>query len=454
VASTVRRRRLLAGTDVVLVALSAGADSTALLAAMAALRDAGQLARVFALHVDHGLRPGGEEDAECARDSCAVLGVTFRSVRVSVGRGNVQEAARRVRYRALREEAARVGATRIATGHTLTDQAETFLMRALRGAGARGLASIPPRRGPIVRPLIDVGRDEVVEFLRSRGLRWREDPSNASLRFTRNAVRHDLVPILRRIEPAFERALARAADLLRDDERALRTTAAALVDGRTIDLGRLLGASRAVRRRAVRLAWRDASRGARPLPAARVEAILALCRRDRPGALSLPGGIEARAAYGTLTLGPPARGEPPPSEVEVAGPGSYRFGSFVVDVAVDGEAGRDPVPWPLVLRGRRPGDRFRPERARGGKKLKAWLIDRKVPQARRDRLIVLADAHGTVLALPELEVRSSAAGALRVTARPAEAGEGRPSGAVLQRGGRAAINREPTLTPRLRREGS
>ena len=124
----------------------AGADSTSLVAALAALRDAGLgEGDLVALHVDHGLRAGGELDAACAMETCERLAIPFRSVRVEVGGGNVQASARRARYRALREEAARRGATRIATGHTRSDQAETFLhARAARRRRARPLR--PSRR--------------------------------------------------------------------------------------------------------------------------------------------------------------------------------------------------------------------------------------------------------------------------------------------------------------------
>jgi tRNA(Ile)-lysidine synthase len=151
VRDTVRRRALLAPADRVLVALSAGPDSTALAAVLAELRDAGEVGPLHALHVDHGLRPGAEEDAACAAEACARLGIAFARTAVRVAPGNVQAEARRARYAALRAEAARVGASRIATGHTRTDQAETVLLRLLRGAGARGLAGIPPRRGSMSR---------------------------------------------------------------------------------------------------------------------------------------------------------------------------------------------------------------------------------------------------------------------------------------------------------------
>lgn len=419
VEATIRRRRLVAPDQSVLVALSAGPDSTALLAALAELRDAGGLAGLRALHVDHGLRAGGDEDARCARGTCEALGVPFESVRVTVGRGNVQAAARRARYRALRDAAARHGADRIATGHTLTDQAETFLMRALRGAGARGLSAIPPRRGAVVRPLIDVGRDEVLAFLGARHLRWREDPTNGSPRYARNALRLALAPVLRGLEPGFERALGRAADLLRDDERALARRARALAGEESgVAVATLRVEPRAVRRRVVRALWRAAAPGRRALDARQVDAILALCVRPGPGRLSLSGGLEARVGYGRLSVERRRAAAAPLPDVRVAGPGSYRLGDLVFDVAL-AEGPAAPPPFPLVLRGRRPGDRIRPLGARGSKKLKAWLIDRKVPRDRRDAIAVLADGDGNVVALPEMGIRCAGAGSLSVSVRRA-----------------------------------
>ncbi len=398
---TVRRRRLLAPADVVLAAVSAGPDSTALVAALAVLRDAGAIARVVALHVDHRLRPGGAEDAACAAAACARLGVPFESVPVHVAAGNVQTQARRSRYAALRSAAARAGANRIATGHTRTDQAETVLLRLVRGAGARGLAGIPPRRGPFVRPLIDRSRQEGIAWLAELGLPWRDDPTNATPRFARNRLRLSLWPHLVALAPAAERALARAADLARDDERALaargRTLAAG--GGTAVLLDALAREPVAVRRRAVRRLWRRAGGRASDLTAAHVDAVLALARRGRPGRTVLPGGIEARCRYGSLELVRPAPAPIPFDEVTLTGPGRYAVPARgIVEVAA-----RDvgAVPWPIAIRTRRPGDRFRPEGGRGTKKLKSWLIDRKVPREVRDGLMIVA-AGETVLAVPEL----------------------------------------------------
>jgi tRNA(Ile)-lysidine synthase len=401
---TIRRRRLAGPGDVVLAAVSAGPDSTALVGALAALRDRGELAGVAAVHVDHGLRPGGADDAACAAASCARLGVPFESVAVRVGPGNVQAEARRARYAALRAAAARAGATRIATGHTRTDQAETVLLRLLRGAGARGLAGIPPRRGTIVRPLIDQSRAEGIAFCARAGLAWREDPTNATPRFARNRLRLSVWPALLALAPAAERALARAADLARADERALSRLAAQLVDdGTSIDVEGLTAQPLAVRRRAVRHLWKAAGGRAATLEAKHVDAALALARRQGPGRVSLPGGREARCRYGRLELGRsrPRGARTAAPEVVIPGPGRYPLGRGGSAEIRAGQA--DAIPWPLTLRARRPGDRFRPDGGRGSKKLKGWLIDRKIPREERDALVVLA-AGASIVAIPALGV--------------------------------------------------
>ena len=409
VLDTARRRRLLGKADRVLVAFSGGADSAALVAALAELRDRRLVGAVTALHVDHRLRPGGAAEAAACAGVCARLGVPFESVAVEVRAGNVQAEARRARYAALADSAARAGATRIATGHTRSDQAETVLLRLLRGAGAKGLGAIPPRRGAVVRPLIDRSRGEVLAYLAERGLPHVEDPTNATPRYLRNRLRAEVVPRLEALAPHAERALARAADLLRSDERALDRRARPLLDGATASLRALLDEPPAVRRRAVRRLWRRAAGSARGLGAGHVEAVLRLLRRRGPGRVALPRGLEARVAGGRLEVRrPPVPAAAPPLS-EIARPGLYRLpGHGMLEVRAPPEGA---IAWPLRVRGRRAGDRFRPEGGRGSKKLKAWLIDRKVPREERDALVVVADAAGWVLLLPSLGARAEGAGA-------------------------------------------
>jgi tRNA(Ile)-lysidine synthase len=422
VLETLRRRRLIARGEPVLVALSAGPDSTALVGALAALRDAGEVGPVHALFVDHGLRAGVDAEAETARATCRKLGVPLRTVRVVVGAGNVQAAARRARYAALRKEAARVGAARIATGHTQTDQAETVLLRLLRGAGALGLSGIPPRRGVVVRPLIDRARGEGIEWLMRRGLDWRDDPTNASPRYTRNRLRLELWPRLLEINPALEVALARTADLLREDDRALTARARALVKASPeIALATLRRVPRAVSRRVIRRLALDAGGRAAAPEAAHVERALTLLDGDGDRQVELRAGLVARRAGGVLvvTRGRGRRDVPlkPPEEplepVLIPGPGRYRLAALGLTLVVAVARGT-AVAWPLAARTRRAGDRFRPAGGRGSKTLKAWLIDRKVARARRDRLLLVTDGGSRVLAIPELGALADGAAGLTI----------------------------------------
>ena len=402
VLETIRHRGLLDGGETVLVALSAGPDSTALVAALAALRDAGLVGPVQALFVDHGLRAGVEAEAEAARATCERLGVPFRAARVVVGTGNVQAAARRARYAALRAEAARVGAARIATGHTRTDQAETVLLRLLRGAGARGLSAIPPKRGLIVRPLIDRAREEGLGLARSgQGLDWRDDPTNASPRFTRNRLRLELWPRLLELNPSLEAALARTADLLRDDERALASRARALVGTASeLSVDSLRRAPRAVARRVIRRLARSAGgEGRGPRGGPRGAGARPARRRGRPagGAARRAGGAAAGGVLAVTRRDHAGAGTP-------AGPGGAagqrspsrdrgdtrwrRSGRTLVVPAAPGcgrrvaargphPAGRRPLP---------PGRRAREQDAQG-------LAHRPEggPRPRRDRLLLVTD---------------------------------------------------------------
>ncbi len=291
-----RSGRLLAPASRALVALSGGADSTALLAILMRLRDLGELAMVSACHVDHGLRPDSAADAEACAKLCEGLGTPLDVARVEVERaGNLQAAARKARYAALRGAAARAGADRLATGHTRGDQAETVLSRLLRGAGARGLSGIPARRGWVVRPLLSVTRSEIVAYLGERGLSWREDPSNGSLRFLRNRLRAEVLPALEALAPGLEARLAAMARLLFEDDRALDRGAAALLSRSPApSAGELLRAPLAIQRRVVRRLWRRAAGPERDLGAEHVEAVLRLAARGRPGRVDLPGGFAAR----------------------------------------------------------------------------------------------------------------------------------------------------------------
>lgn len=198
----------------VLLALSGGGDSTALLHALSLLRKK-QGFFLVAHGVNHGLRPEARAELDQAEALCAALGVAFSRTDLSVASGgNLQARARDARRAALGAAAQRAEAELIATAHHADDRAETVLIRLLRGAGPRGLAVLPPRTGVWIRPLCRVRKSDIVLHLARHGLAFSEDPSNHSLRFLRTRVRHELLPLLEQLSPRVAEHLCALADAL------------------------------------------------------------------------------------------------------------------------------------------------------------------------------------------------------------------------------------------------
>jgi tRNA(Ile)-lysidine synthase len=216
IAQTIARYRMFEAGQKVGVAVSGGADSVCLLHALVELAPRWGL-QLSVLHLDHQLRAEeSREDAAFVRELARSLGLPFamREADVAVAPGNLEQAARRARLAFFRDLVAAGAVARVAVGHTRSDQAETVLYRFLRGSGTAGLSSIRPVTDQgIVRPLIEIDGSEVKQFLRARGIGWREDSSNANPAFARNRIRHQLLPQLaREWNPAIGQTLAHTAD--------------------------------------------------------------------------------------------------------------------------------------------------------------------------------------------------------------------------------------------------
>jgi tRNA(Ile)-lysidine synthase len=208
----------------VLIGLSGGSDSVALLEVLLDLSENSGFTVTGVAHLNHQLRPSAGRDEEFCRSLAADLRLPIEVERLDVAtyaasqRLSIEDAARRLRYDFLGRSAARMGADRIAVGHTQDDQAETFLLKLIRGAGLTGLGAIYPRKGAIVRPLLEVSRLELREFLAARNRRWLEDETNDDLHNPRNRIRHVVLPELDRAYGGPVRgAIARATDLIRED---------------------------------------------------------------------------------------------------------------------------------------------------------------------------------------------------------------------------------------------
>jgi tRNA(Ile)-lysidine synthase len=311
-------KRLLPLRGTVLAAVSGGADSVALLHLLARFASRRPL-RVVVAHLDHALRRGSDRDRRFVERLAADLGCPCLAVRREVGplrrRGeSPEEAARRVRRAFLLEAAAEAGAGRIATGHTLDDQAETVLMRLVRGAGLTALSGMEPGGpDPFVRPLLGIERADLRAWLRRRGLPHREDPTNRSLRFERNRVRRLVLPALAAaLNSRAARHLAEAAGRFREDARLLddlaRRRFTRLVEdaprsGLTVRAPQLARAPGPLAARIARLALERAGADPRRVGTRHIEAILDLARGSEGRQIDLPGGLRARRRGDDIVLG-------------------------------------------------------------------------------------------------------------------------------------------------------
>ncbi len=412
VRSTIRRHAMLAGGERVLVGVSGGADSVALLTTLVTLAPSLRL-DLHVLHVDHQLRPASGDDATFVQRLGERLGVPVTVERVHVASGgSVEAAARAARHAALERVARQLEAARIALGHTADDQAETVLMRVLEGAGLRGLAAIPATRGRIIRPLIAVRRRDVEAALRAAGIAWIEDPTNRDPKFLRNRLRHEVLPQLASAcDTDVVPALVRTAGFAREAIEALDQLA-------SHELGRLVsveadgaltlsaGALRALpsfiapevlRQAAARLggtaplrAWahRGLARMAEPRPPRpfRLGGVVVEVSGDRvrlgrerpvpltPRVLTVPGRM-ALPEIGRAI------------EATVHAAEGYRLPTDVVLVAFDADA----LPPALVVRPRRRGDRVMAF-GQGERRLKTLFIAAKIPRWDRGRVPVVEAA--------------------------------------------------------------
>jgi len=483
----VARHGLPAPGQRVLLGVSGGGDSVAMLQAFRELAPSLRI-DLCAAHLDHRMRgAAGAADAAFVEELCRGMGVPCVRGRADVPRLarrrglSLEAAAREARYAFFARAARRAGgrATVAATAHTADDQAETLLLRLIRGAGARGLAGIAPRVElaglAVIRPMLDVTRDEARRFLRSRGLAWREDASNRDVAFLRNRVRHRLLPLLEaEYNPRIKAVLARAADVIAAEDRWLEGLAGALLDACArpgargevapdLDAAALGRAAPAAQRRALRLWLGRAGAAGEALDydavtaAARLLGGAAGTRRAR-----LPGGWTVTREYGRLAVG---RGAPPP-------PAAFRARLRVPGVTALPGAGltarvtpvRGPAPAPrgrlgllpatvridaaaagrrgLCLRSWKKGDRIAPSGMRGRRKLQDLFTDAKVPAAQRGRVPVLECA-GQVVWVAGYR-----------PARGWEARPGAPALAVRVEAARPPPARRATeRTPRARRVG-
>ncbi len=449
-------RGLIVPGDRVLAAVSGGPDSVGLVALLLKLREEMPL-EVRLAHFNHRLRgPEADEDERFVRGLAErwVLPLRVGSAdvrgRAAAKKLNLEEAGRELRYAFLRRAAAAAGATKIATGHTMTDQAETVLMRLMRGTGISGLGGIAPLAAgepcPIVRPLLAIAGPDLRAWLAAASLPFRIDASNVDRRFLRNRIRAELLPELeRRYEPRIVAHLARLAEIAREEDELLGGFVGELADEFIIRRGREISLDMrtlslllpALARRVGREFLRQVLGDLRDVS---FEDVASLCALGDGKELVLRKGIVLRREAGRIGLEKRApnarpyripwdgRGTVPVPAADLWLSGARRRAGGRVPRPAGGDAAgavldADKLSFPLLIRTRRPGDLYRPLGAPGRKKLKEILRAKGIPRERRDCLPVLV-SRGEIAWVPGLpvaerfKVRATTATVLSIRVKP------------------------------------
>ncbi len=444
VAAFMAHHALLAPAEAVLLAVSGGADSVALLVVMdqlARLEERGY--RLHVAHLDHGLRSGSAADAAFVAELAERYGwpliaerrdVAARAAADGVG---IELAARRERYEFFESAAKGAGCGVVATAHHADDNVETVLHRIIRGTGLEGLRGIRPKRrlwgGAVwlIRPLLELRREEIEAYLTASGVKWRTDPSNASVAPTRNRIRHELLPLLReQYNPQVGRAITRlvataewAGEWL--DDLGEKTLEPLLIDQSdrklTISTTGLARKGPLARSQAIRLAFTRLGAPLRAIGMGHVRRVLGLLDGPSGRQLDLPSGLTVRREYDrlVLTLGGATRplisaevhqlaadgatllpgGETIRVECRPGGPAeltAFRQSKTARAEMVDA----DKLALPLLARRRREGDRFEPLGAPGRQTLSDFFISAKVPPGARSAAWVICDQLGPVWVAP------------------------------------------------------
>nr|WP_255807736.1 tRNA lysidine(34) synthetase TilS [Cohnella mopanensis] len=427
----------------VIAAVSGGPDSMALLHILSTMAQDLPFTIVVA-HANHQFR-GAESDAEAqlVRRYAELLGLKFETAELGMPSYiaetgiNAQTAAREKRYEFLKQVASQYSASYLLTGHHADDQAETVLMRLIRGTGVSGLAGIPYRRKEdqleLIRPLLRITKCELLEYCKRNGVPYAVDSSNIDRHYFRNAVRLDLMPMLEQHNPRLKASLIRLADMAGADDaymeiqtqRAFQEEVTPSGEGFRIERRRFRSLHVALQRRLIKLILNCSANPRQMLDYGHVEEILAALLQDRPTVtqLDIGDGWVLIREYEQAYIGP-------------ALPESVNFTYIVtetmnaVDIEETGEQIRlerlegtcsslpgneqeacfdaDQLQFPIRIRSRMPGDLMHPYGLKGTKKVQDMFVDAKVPRSRRDKFPLLVDGKGRVLWIPGIRRSSHA----------------------------------------------
>lgn len=410
----------------VLCAVSGGRDSMCLLSMLC--EEAPKMGfTVAAAHFNHNLR-GAESDGDeafvadfCSKMNipCYIGGGDVKKAAEHEGRG-IEETARSLRYAFLQKTAEETGAVCVATAHNADDNAETVLFNLVRGAGLKGLCGIPPVRDIYIRPLLATTRAEIDRYMAENSVPYRDDSTNALDDYTRNKLRHRVIPVLKDINPAFCEAVSGTVQLLQEDELYLSGLADSFIEehaaGSKLDAAQLAALPKAVSSRVIRLMC------PRALENVHVDAVLKLCSSDTPSASADLPGMTVRREYEKIVFGSGAAASFEPVALRIGE--SVSLPSLGLEFSCEETVAegniynslntfflkRDLISGDIFVRPRKTGDTIRLSQRGGTKTLKKLFIEKRIPAAKRHLIPIIADKSG-VIAIPGIgiDLRLSAA---------------------------------------------
>lgn len=418
---TVSKYGMVKKGDHVLMAVSGGADSMALLGCFRRIAPRFNLT-LTAAHLNHGIRGAeGDADERFIQDYCSQLGIPYIAEAADIKceatttKQNLEDLARRVRYDFLRRTAAKIGAAKIAVGHNLDDQAETLLLRIMRGSGIQGFAAIYPIVDKtVIRPLLECSRSEILAFLTKENISFREDSSNLDLRYRRNRVRKELVPYLEKsFNPRLLQVLGREAEVFRElwqylDTQSKNTFKSIRVptkNGIALDANGLHELHPAFQKLVLRQALKECRGSLKGITLDHIRGVIGLCSSGKSGCrLELPDGCVALRQFDKLCLLHNDLPQAPPFKYTLTIPGRCVVSQSHMEISAD--LGQFPetdcpsgpplstayieaglVPNELIVRSRVSGDRYG---GTGHKKVKKLLIDSRIPFPERSVLPMVA----------------------------------------------------------------
>lgn len=423
---TIQKHGMFTPGDLVVVAVSGGPDSMCLLDALNRLSDNLETGLTVA-HFNHCLRPDeDEEETRLVENFCKDLNLPLITEKsTAIGKNNIssEEMARISRYQFLERIMVREKAQKIAVGHNINDQAETVIMRILRGSGTTGISGIPPvRDNRIVRPLIEVSRKEIEKYCTTCNIPYAIDSSNRDKRFLRNRIRMELLPMMLEYQPRLIEHLGNLSDILRQEDHYLDQKAKDFVDRNlreetkgeiSISLSSFNGLPSPLKNRTVRYLLKKAGNGLRKITSHHIKAVSVLAESSKPqGILNLPKEIVVRKRYERLIFLMGKQKESIDFEYILERPETIYLESLertiyitevnrsmvpeVMDLPNVAYLDADRVRFPLKVRNFRSGDRFTPLGMKGRRKVKDFFIDLKIPSQIRRTVPILINQEEVV----------------------------------------------------------